>query len=64
MGEQKPVLFTVYEAARILRLGKSTLYRQVKAGHVPCRLMPNGQYYFTPADLEQIVDSASRPAVA
>lgn len=64
MGEQKPWLYTVDEAADILRVGRSTLYRSVKDKRVPYRIGLNGQFLFTAADLEQILEDAYRPAVA
>lgn len=64
MGDTKRLLHTVEEAAEILRVGRSTLYDKVKAAAVPCRLMPNGQYMFTEADLDQILNDAYRPKVA
>lgn len=63
MGD-KPELYTVDEAASILRVSRSTLYRDIKFKRVPYRVNRNGKYMFTAADLDQILEDAYRPAVA
>jgi excisionase family DNA binding protein len=56
-------LYTVAEAAQLLGMGRSTLYRAVKAKQVPHRLMPGTDIVrFTDTDIEQIVADAYRPA--
>lgn len=57
-------LYTVNEAADILGMGRSTLYRLVKSGRVSYRLMPTGKVRFVDADIKQIIEDAHRPAVA
>ena len=61
---RKPKLYTVDEAAPLLNLSRSALYRLVKAERVPHRRWPNGRIYLTDADIAQILDDAHRPAVA
>lgn len=62
---QPPIDFiSVDEAARILKIGRSTLYRQMAAKRVPYHLKPTGVRYFTPEDIEQIVADGARPAAA
>ena len=61
---QPRVVFTVAEAAPILRMGKSTLYRLVNAKQVPHRVLPTGVKAFTQADIDEILADSYRPAVA
>lgn len=66
MGKPPPIdRISVEEAAEILDMGRSTLYRLIKEHKVPHRVMPGtGKKFFTAADIEQIVADAYRPAVA
>lgn len=57
-------VITVEEAADILEVGRSTLYRWMKHGLVPYHIKPTGFRYFTVDDLHQIVEDGQRPAVA
>lgn len=57
-------VFSVREAADILRTGHSTLYRLMKAGRVPYRVLPTGVKCFTQDDIDAILEAAHRPAVA
>lgn len=57
-------VISVEEAADILELGRSTLYRLIQQGRVPYHIKPTGVRYFTPEDLQQIVANGQRPAVA
>lgn len=54
------LLFTVREAAPILGMGKSKLYRLVREGKVPHRKI-DGAVWFNQDDLDAIVESAARP---
>jgi excisionase family DNA binding protein len=58
------ITFTVDEAADMLGMGRSTLYRLLKAQQVPHRVLPTGVKCFTQADIDQILADAHRPAVA
>lgn len=65
MAVEVPALYTVAEAAKLLGMGRSTLYRAIKDKQVPHRLMPGTDIVrFTEADIEQIVADAYRPAAA
>lgn len=58
-------LYTVEEAAQALGIGRSTLYRAIKAKKVPFRLLPGCSIVrFTQADIDQIVAESYRPAAA
>ncbi len=54
-------LLTVEEAADLLGMGRSTLYRLIRSSRVPYRLMPTGQIRLSPADVDQILEDAHRP---
>jgi excisionase family DNA binding protein len=56
-------LLTVEEAAPILGLGRSTLYRLVAEGGVPHRRTLVGVIKFAPADIHKIFNDAHRPPV-
>ncbi len=56
-------LMTVEEAASVLGIGRSTLYRLIRDCRVPFRLMPAGAVKFAPADIDKILASAHRPPV-
>ncbi len=56
-------LMTVAEAAEVLGMGRSTLYRLVQDHSVPHRRMPTGVVRFTPADIEQMLADAHRPPI-
>lgn len=57
-------IHTVEEAAEILRMGRSTLYRLIKHKRVPHRVLPTGVKCFTQDDIDQILADAHRPAAA
>ena len=57
-------VISVEEAADILRMGRSTLYRLIQENRVPHRVLPTGKKVMTQADIEQILADAHRPAVA
>ena len=57
-------VFTVEEAAEILRMGGSTLYRLINRKLVPHRILPNGRKCLIQADIDQILADAHRPAAA
>lgn len=57
-------VYTVEEAADLLDMGRSTLYRLVKKQQVPHRRLPTGVVKFTDADIDEILDDGYRPAVA
>lgn len=56
--------FTVDEAAPLMRMGRSTLYRLVKERRVHYSLDPAGRIRFTQSDIDANVDAGRRPAVA
>lgn len=58
------ITFSVDEAADMLGMGRSTMYRLVKQGRVPYRVLPTGVKCLTQADIDQILEAAHRPAVA
>lgn len=60
----KGLYYTVREAAPLLRVGTSTLYRLVKQGRVTHTLDPAGRVRFTPKDIEDNLEAGRRPAVA
>jgi excisionase family DNA binding protein len=57
-------IYTVEEAAGILRMGKSTLYRLIQHKRVPHRVLPTGVKCFAQADIDQILADGYRPAAA
>jgi excisionase family DNA binding protein len=57
-------VYNVEEAADLLGVGRSTLYRLIKAQQVPHRVLPTGVIRFTDADIESVLADAHRPAVA
>lgn len=64
MQTKPPALYSVAEAADILRMSKSGLYRLIQASKVPYRHLPNGFKALTQDDIDQILADAHRPAVA
>lgn len=65
MDKRPPhLLYTVTEAAQILRMGRSTLYEKAKAGQVTHTLNPAGKIGFTPADIDANLRAGHRPAAA
>lgn len=58
------VFYTVEEAAEILRMGGSTLYRLIKLKKVPYRILPTGRMGLAQADIDEILADAYRPAAA
>ena len=44
-------------------MGRSTLYRQIRASTVPYRKMPTGGVRFTDQDIKAIFDGALRPVI-
>lgn len=56
--------YTVAEAARILRMGRSTLYKLAKAGGITHTVNPAGRIGFTQDDIDAALDAGRRPAVA
>lgn len=63
MTQRRAGVYTVDEAAEILRMGRSTLYRLIRAGKVSYRLLDNG-VRFTDADLDEYLEAKHRPAAA
>lgn len=58
-------VYTVEEAADLLGVGRSTLYRLIKAQQVPHRVMPGtGVIKFAETDIDTILEDGYRPAVA
>jgi excisionase family DNA binding protein len=58
------LVFTPEEACRILRVSRASLYRRVREGEWPHRIMGDGVgVRFSAADLRQILEAAHRPAV-
>lgn len=64
MTEGRAQIYTVEEAAGILRMGESTLYRLIQRKQVPYRILPTGRRVFTQSDIEEILTDARRPAAA
>jgi excisionase family DNA binding protein len=59
-----PLLVTVREAARLLALGRSTVYELIAAGHLPT-IHIGRSVRIRVADLEALVDrNADRPSAA
>ncbi len=56
-------LMTVEEAAAVLGMGRSTLYRLIREGSVPYRLIPTGVLKFAPAEIDKILADGYRPPV-
>jgi excisionase family DNA binding protein len=59
-----PELYTVTEAAQALRMGRSTLYRLVRAGVVGYTPDPVGRVRFTREDIDAALEAGRRQAVA
>lgn len=55
-----PALHTVEEAAAQLDMGRSTLYRLVKAGRVPYCELANGQIRLSDKDIAYIAKARTR----
>ncbi len=53
-------LMTVAEAAEVLGMSRSTLYRLIRKAKVPYRLTPTGVTRFAPEDIERILTDAHR----
>jgi len=64
MSEGRAQIYTVEEAAGILRMGESTLYRLIQRKLVPYRILPTGRRCLTQSDIDQILADAHRPAAA
>lgn len=60
MSSPLPALHTVEEAAKQLKIGRSTLYRLVRLGRVPYRVLENGQTRFTDQDISDIDRARAR----
>ncbi len=63
MTELPQLLYSVEEAAAILRMGRSTLYKHMTAGRVPHRKMPNGDRRMSREDIDAVIAAAARPVV-
>lgn len=58
------LVFTPDEACGILRVSRASLYRRVRCGEWPHRVMGDGVgIRFSADDLRKILDGAARPAV-
>ena len=58
------LVFIPEEAASILRLSKATIYRRIREGKVPHRVLGEGVgVRFTADDLREILASGYRPVV-
>lgn len=57
-------LYTVTEAAHLMRMGRSTLYRLIRAGRVSYTEDPAGRIRFTAKDIDDNLTAGHRPAVA
>jgi excisionase family DNA binding protein len=57
-------LYTVTETALLLGMGRSTLYRLIRAGRVTYTLDPAGRVRFTSDDIRDNLRAGHRPAVA
>lgn len=56
--------YTVEEAAPLLRMGRSTLYRLTKKSLIGYTLDPAGRIRFTQGDIDAALEAGRRPAVA
>ncbi|WP_324187125.1 helix-turn-helix domain-containing protein [Actinokineospora alba] len=54
-----PAFYTVREAARILRVDPSTLYRAIREGGFPAVRVRNRRYVVPAAVLDQLVSAAA-----
>lgn len=52
-------LFTVEEAARILKVRRETIRQYIKNGHLKALILPGGDYRFREKDIQKLL---SRPA--
>ncbi|ODT80951.1 MAG: hypothetical protein ABS76_14280 [Pelagibacterium sp. SCN 64-44] len=52
----EPIAYTVNDACRLLRIGRTTFYRLAKAGTIKTRKLGTRTLVLT-KDLEQLVDS-------
>lgn len=59
-----PTFYTVEEAAPLLRMGRSTLYRAIRDGKVHYTLDPVGRLRFTEADIAANMAAGARPKAA
>lgn len=58
-------LHSITEAAQILRVGKSTLYKALNEGHVPHRRLPGTEIVrMSTEDIEAYLEAAKRSVVA
>lgn len=57
-------LYTVEEAAKALRMGRSTLYRAINEGRIGYTVDPAGRIRFTQDDIDAALEAGRRPAVA
>lgn len=62
-GQPPTRVYTVAEAAAVLRIGRSTLYDRMSRGEVPHRRVA-GKRLMTQADVDAVLATAYRPAVA
>lgn len=58
-----PQVYRVEEAARILKVGRSTLYRRIAAGKVPHRHLDGVGVRMTDDDLRAYLDRSARPVI-
>lgn len=57
-------VFTVAEAAQLLRISEATVYRLAAAGDIPHRKIRGTGIRFTGADIDKILADALRGAAA
>lgn len=57
-------LYTVEEAAPILRMSRSGLYRAIRNGRVTHTINPAGRIRLTPEDIEATLEAGRRQAAA
>lgn len=57
----QPLLVPVTEAARMLSIGKSTLWRGVKNGELPAPIKIGGATRWRVADLQRCTEPAANP---
>lgn len=59
-----PQVYRVEEAAKLLNVGRSTLYRGIAAGKVPHRFIDGVGLRMTDDDVRDYLDRAARPVIA
>lgn len=64
MPELPQLVYSVDEAADMLRIGRATLYRAIDERRVPHRKMINGQTRLTRDDVDRILADALVPPAA